>query len=268
MKYRGSLGWIGSVALVISLFLTSSKIYPFGFTEGEKEAMNLQTFVISDFGDAKDQSNNIVWNVRFSRFAKPADPMKEMSEPDTNACKAEYFQAKPLGIPMEMEASQKWSLGIKAQFIRKGYNWLEVYPVKADSGIMANGKPNPSMKGKPTFIELVGVVKSLDMWVWGGNYRYWLEFYLTDYKGFLNRLSAGDLAFVGWRNVRTKVPDYIPQAEYHVPFLRALKMSMIKIWANPTERADQFYVYLDYMQVQTDVYMQRFNGDDLANNRW
>ena len=81
MKYRGSFLWIGAIALGISLFLTSSKIYSFGFSEGEKEAMNLQTFVISDFGDGKDQSNNIVWNARFSRFAKPADSMKEMSEP-------------------------------------------------------------------------------------------------------------------------------------------------------------------------------------------
>jgi hypothetical protein len=132
----------------------------------------------------------------------------------------------------------------------------------------AGGKPDPDLKGKPTYIELIGMVKSLDMWVWGGNYKYWLEFYLVDYKGFLNRLSAGDLTFVGWRNVRTKVPDYIPQAEYHVPFLKSLKLTMVKLWANPTERADQFYSYFDYMQVQTDVYMQRFNGDDMANNRW
>ncbi len=266
MKFRGSVGITG--AIVVAILFTAAKVFPFGFTEGERDVVNLQTFVLSDFGDEKDQSNRIVWTARFSRFAKPTDPTKELSPPDTNACTAEYFQAKPLGIPMEIESRQKWSLGIKAQFTRRGYNWIEIYPVKTDGDIMAGGKPNPRAAGKPTVVELVGIVKSLDMWVWGGNYKYWLEFYLQDHKGFLHRLSAGDLTFVGWRNVRTKIPNYVPQAEFHVPFLKPLKVTMIKFWANPTERADQFYAYLDYMQVQADVYMQRFNGDDLANNRW
>ena len=108
----------------------------------------------------------------------------------------------------------------------------------------------------------------MDMWVWGGNYNYWMEFYLEDYKGFLHRLPAGDISYVGWKNLRTRIPDDIPQAEYHVPFMKPLKLEMIKLWSYPTERVDQFYCYFDYLQVQTDVYLERFNGDDLANNKW
>jgi hypothetical protein len=65
-----------------------------------------------------------------------------------------------------------------------------------------------------------------------------------------------------------QIPDNIPQAEMHVPFLKSLSLQMIKLWSYPTERVDQFYCYFSYLQVQTDVYIERFNGDDLANKRW
>lgn len=265
MKYKGCV-----VLLIAALFFgVTVHLYSFGFTESEKDTVNLQTFIISDFGDEKDQSNSIVWKARFSRFAKPTDATQVLSPWDTNACNAAYFPGKPLGLPQEIDSKQKWSLGIKASFTKKGYNWIEIYPCSVtSSNIQPNGKPTSDVDAVAKPIELVGIVKSLDMWVWGGNYDYSLEFYLIDYKGYLHRLDAGSIKYIGWKNVRTKVPGFIPQAEFHVPFLKSLRLDMVKLWANPEERVDQFYAYFDYMQVQTDVYMERFNGDDLANNRW
>jgi hypothetical protein len=270
MKYKGMLmSFSFSVLLALFIFSTAGRVYPFGFSADQRETVNLQSYVISDFGDEKDRTNNTIWKARFSRYAKPTDPMQELSPPDPKACALNYVEARPLGLPQEMDAKQKYALGIKAEFIKKGYNWIEILPVKASNSIVgSDGKPNEAVEGTPMPIELAGIVKSLDMWVWGGNYKYWLEFYLQDYKGFLHRLPAGDIAFIGWRNMRTKVPDDIPQAEVHVPFLKSLKLQMVKLWAYPTERVDQFYCYFDYMQVQTDVYQERFNGDDLANSRW
>lgn len=270
MKYKGRVKLFLFGLIFGFLLLGREYIFSFGFSETGRQTINLQTFVVSDFGDEKDQANGIVWKAKFSRFAKPADPTKEMSGWDTNACNVRYIQAKPLGLPQEVDVKQKWSLGVKAQFIKKGYNWIELYPDKATGKniLDANGNPDPTIETKREPMNLIGVVKSLDVWVWGGNYKYWIEFYLLDYKGFLHRVPVGDIDFVGWRNLRTKIPEYIPQAEKHVPFLKPLKLQTIKFWAYPDERVDQFYVYLDYMQVQTDVYLERFNGDDLANNVW
>jgi hypothetical protein len=288
MKCKGSMTVL-VLALIFVISGVASKIHAFGFTEDQRDIMNLQTFVISDFGDEIDQTNGIVWVAKYSRFAKPSDYTKQMSDPDTNSCYLSYQEGKPLGLPHQVDAKQKWCLGIKAQFLKQGFNWIEIYPLALKGGILdASGKPmstivNPSdnslvdnFGGKAsnkytdyvTNFNLDGVVKSLDMWVWGGNYKYWMEFHLQDYKGFLHRLSAGDIKYVGWMNMRTKIPEYIPQAESHVPFLKNLKLILIKLWGYPTERVDQFYVYFDYMQVQTDVYRQRFNGDDLAESRW
>ncbi len=270
MKYKGRLNFFGLLLSLALILLSNNLVFSFGFSERGRETINLQTLTVSDFGDEKDQTNGIIWKAKFSRYAKPADPTKEMSTWDTNACDAKYFEAKPLGLPQEVDVRQKWSLGIKAQFIKKGYNWIEVYTAKASgkSILGSDGRPDNNIEAKKEPLPLIGVIKSLDMWVWGGNYNYWMEFYLLDYKGFLHKIPVGDINFVGWRNLRTKIPEYIPQAENRVPFLKPLKLEYIKIWSYPTERVDQFYVYLDYLQVQTDVYLERFNGDDLATKAW
>ncbi len=269
MKYKGIVMFFSYLMFTAILIFSNVKAFGYGFSKSDSDTVNLQTFATSDFGNDKDVSNSIVWKARFSRFAKPADVNKELSGWDTNACKLEYFQATPLGLPQEVMSKQKWSVGIKAEFIKKGYNWIEIYPVKTTGSIFgADQKPDPNIDGTPTSINLIGVVKSLDLWVWGGNYKYWLEFYISDYKGFLYRLNAGDINYIGWKNLRTKIPDYIPQAEKHVPFLKPLKLDMMKLWAYPMERVDQFFCYFSYLQVQTDVYMERFNGDDLANVKW
>ena len=38
------------------------------------------------------------------------------------------------------------------------------------------------------------------------------------------------------------------------------------MWADPGERAEGFYVYFDRMQIQTDIYIERFDGDDLVKD--
>lgn len=261
------------VLLMGLIFIAYSKIYPFGFSSEDKDTMNLQTYVISDFGDATDKEHNIIWKVRFSRFATPTDFNEIKSPPSPKECNGTYISNKPAGISKSQAESQKWVLGVKASFIKKAYNWIEIIPCNYAAGFSgdtpdSSGIAYNEIKTNATNLQLVGVVKSLDLWVWGGNYNYWLEFYLRDYKGYLHRLSAGDISYVGWRNMRTKVPEYIPQAEHHVPFLKPLELEMIKLWSYPTERVDQFYAYFDYMQVQTDLYCERFNGDELAEVEW
>jgi|GEM_PF-610883 hypothetical protein len=286
----GSKGHVGLIWLSLALsFVIIGKDNSFSFSfGGGQQAVNLQTVVVSDFGNENDQSNNIKWNARFSKFAIPTDLNAESSPPSPKFCGVTYLEAKPLGLPALVDARQKWSLGVKAAYTRKGYNWIEVFPVKGGGATEAPkaavaaptnqtnagaastvvSQPEGTTQTVISPLDLPGQVRSMDMWVWGGNYHYWMEFYILDYKGYLNRISAGDIDFVGWKNLMVKIPDYIPQAERHVPFLKSLSLQMIKLWSYPTERVDQFYCYFNYLQVQTDVYVERFNGDDLANKRW
>jgi hypothetical protein len=269
MKYKGRLV-LGFMLIAVFMLLPFSKVD--AFRQQKRDTVNLQTYIISDFGDYIDRERGTLWRVRFSRFAKPVDFTVENADPDPEACAGEYIQAKPMGLPQEQEARQHWALGIKAQFIKQSYNWIELVPHKP-TGANAfpddpMSPPNSQVESEVSSLDLFGIVHSLDIWVWGGNYRYWMEFHIRDFKGYMHRIQVGDLNYIGWRNLRTNIPGHIPQAQYHVPFLQPLKLDIIKLWSYPTERVDQFYAYFDYMQVQTDVHVERFDGDDLARKAW
>ncbi len=250
----------GSLISVLSV-----RSYGWGFSESGRKTVNMQTFLLSDFGDEWDKTHGIEWKASFSMFApkmKVTDTNtgKEIEVIDTNLCAARIVEGKPKGLPKNVDEKQKYCLGVKAAFVRKGYNWIEVYPVVRDP---KNPDAEPELG-----LKLPGIVHMLDFWVWGGNYKYTLDIYVRDYKGYLHAIRAGSIKFVGWRNLRIIVPKYIPQWEPHVPFIRNLRFVKFKLWADPNERVDKFYVYFDYMQVQTDIYVERYNGDDLAYVEW
>lgn len=273
---------IALLSVVMALMvMTTVDAFSFGFSTQEADIVNLQTYKISDFGDTTDKENGIVWGAKFSSFAVPVTATDDESDynrrPDPEVCNVAYAEGQPTGLPPEDEDDQIYCLGIKAQFIREGFNWVEVTPIYVGDAIASEDQLEgvviydettsiDTEYGEATItnLDLFGVVESLDVWVWGGNYSWWLEFYVEDYEGYLHTLPAGDIKYVGWLNLRTTIPYYIPQSEGYVPFIQPLKLKLLKLWSYPTERIDQFFCYFDYLQVQTDVYWERFNGDDLA----
>ena len=140
--------------------------------------------------------------------------------------------------------SSKKSLGITASFTRKSYNYLDIIPTK----------PTIPIKGK---------VRTLDVWVWCGNFNYNMHMYLKDYRGYVHDLPMGNLKFYGWRNLSVIVPVTIPQGEPYVPVTKGLRFVKFRIWADPKERVDRFHVFLDYFKVVTDVYRQKYDGDNI-----
>jgi len=149
-------------------------------------------------------------------------------------------------------------LGVQASFDRQGYNYLEFIPVEKDqSGTL-----------QPAPIDLVGRVQTLDLWVWGSNYDYYMEAHVMDYTGRVHVLPLGGLKYVGWNNLKARIPSYIPQAGGHITpggFLKTLKLVKLVMWTKPTENVAGFNVYLDQIKILTDSFVTRFDGDDLAD---
>lgn len=237
------------IYVVIILLIGIGFVFPFGFTEIGRKTVNLQTVLISDFGDEYDKAHDIEWGANFSYFApRIKDPQTGEEVVDKSYCDYKYFPGHPSGLLESIMVKQTNVFGIKAAYLRKGFNWIDIIP------------------NKP--IGFVGVTKTIDFWVWGGNYNWVMDIYVKDFKGYTYRIEAGSIKHIGWKNFLVSIPNYIPQYEPYVPFSKPLSLVKIRLTAAPTERADKFYVYFDYLQLQTDVYMERFDGDDLGKVAW
>jgi hypothetical protein len=149
------------------------------------------------------------------------------------------------------------SFGVHGKFDRKGYNYIELIPVEQEND--EDGKPVPRA------IALPGRVASMDVWVWGSNLNYYVEAHIRDHRGIVHVLKMGDMDYLGWRNLRTTIPTYIPQSVTHAPLFRGLELVKLVVWTQPTERVEEFYIYFDQLKIFTDVFENPFDGDDLAD---
>jgi hypothetical protein len=161
---------------------------------------------------------------------------------------AAIFGANREGLPLK-------SLGIWGRFDRRGYNWIDVYPVAAGGGDDAS----------PAEIPIPGRARYLDMWVWGSNLNYYVEVYVRDYQGVIHIIRLGDIGYTGWKNLRVAVPNNIPQSKRVLPRLAALTFVKFRIWTLPAEPVNNFYVYFDQFKVLTDVFELNYDGDELAD---
>ena len=233
---RGSL-------FAMSLFLVVTLLVPNALIADEK-TVNMESRILESFDPDSRTSD---WYVRGSKFV--AD--------DTLRWK--FAKSWPEAIfGRNKEDLDYQVLAISAAFKRTGYNYLEIIPVKR--GADGELEPNP--------ITIPGRAHKLDVWVWGSNYDYYLEVFLRDYKGVVHRLNMGDLNFVGWKNLYTEIPNYIPQAGGHVDvggFLKTLELVKFVLWTKPHESVAGFNVYFDQVKILTDTFISRFDGDDLAD---
>jgi hypothetical protein len=150
------------------------------------------------------------------------------------------YQSTPSGLGALANQTTN-SLGISAAFIRKGFNWVDV---------------KPATEQRP----FDGLVKSLDMWVWGGNFNYNLEVHLHDYNDYQYVLSFGSLQFYGWQNLSVEIPNSIPQTENYAPRTRGLTFDKFRIYTAPSERFDRFNVFFDYFKIVTDTFRDYYDG--------
>jgi len=150
------------------------------------------------------------------------------------------------------------SLGIWGRFDRRGYNWIDLYPIVPGSG----GEGQAPI---PFEIPIPGRIHALDMWVWGSNHNFYLEAFFRDHRGVVHSIHMGELGFQGWRNMRARIPNHIPQTRRTLPRFAGLSFVKFRIWTTPMERVDNFFVYFNQMKILTDVFETLFDGDDLAD---
>ena len=167
------------------------------------------------------------------------------------------------------ENLKRRALGVWGKFDRRGFNFIEIIPVAiADSAAVDEEIIYESLETGNRFthapITIPGKVMFFDTWVWGSNYNFYLEAHFEDYRGITHVFQLGDLNYIGWRNLRVSIPAHIPQSEKYVPAEKLLRFTKYVIWTRPSEIVDGFFIYFDHMKVLTDLYIKRYDGDNLV----
>ena len=229
---------------------------------GQEKAISWETRILESFNGDKDAP--YVWKTQASRFVSVIrdDKGEPVQDSDGKASKypvTSYIAAYPLQVfgyesLRNPDADPIRSLGLRGQFDRRGYNWIDLYPVLADDS-----------DENPFEIPIPGRVSNMDVWVWGANLKYYIEIYLRDYRGVVYALKLGDISYAGWKNLRLNIPTSITQSKRVLPAYAGLKFVKFRIWTQPVERVDNFYIYFKQLKILTDMFESLFDGNDLAD---
>ena len=242
------------VFLFVALSLTVFSVF------GDDQTVDFESIILEPFdGETSHQWSFGGYTYNFD-FEWRADASKFSSTIDgVSYPQLAYIPSWPMALfGTNREGRDLKSLGIWGKFDRRGYNWVDVYPVKV-------GTEDEEEGPEPFEIPIPGRIQYLDMWVWGSNLNYYLEAYFRDHQGVVYNLHMGSLAYQGWRNLRVRIPTNIPQTRRILPRLAGLTFVKFRIWTTPVERVDNFYVYFDQMKVLTDTFESLFDGDELAD---
>ena len=149
-------------------------------------------------------------------------------------------------------------LGMEVRFDRKGDNWVDIVPTKKGS----------DGKDAPYEIPFKGRISRLDLWVWGANYAYELEFLVRDCNGRVHTLPVGLVNHEGWQNMSVNVPSNIQQASPYLNGTQQMSLVAMRIRSRPTERVDSFYIFFDQFKALTDTFMPSYDGFELVGAKF
>jgi len=229
-------------------------------TFGEQQISNLQTVVLESFHqDAEGR-----WGLRASRFATAESETGQGAFAPELRTVAAFPVAFHGHQPVDIEPQ---SLGLRGSFSRRGFNWIDIFPLNEE--------------GQATALPIPGQAQSISMWVWGSNLRYNLEAHFRDHTGRMHIIQMGDINHQGWRQMRAAVPARIPQERVMTPRVQLmdfngdgnsgeftseldlvrLEFVKFRIETQPTERVGNFFVYFENFRVVTDMVDSPFDGD-------
>jgi hypothetical protein len=226
------------VCLIVWVCITAFSAF------GDELTVDYESVVLESF----DGNSDYVWKTEASKFATRTD---SETFPQTT-----YVNAWPIAaFGYNREGKDLKSFGIHGRFDRRGYNWIDVYPVMAEDGDDA----------KPMEIPIPGRIRYMDLWVWGSNLDYYIEAYVRDYQGVVHNIRLGNIGHTGWKNLRAMIPSNIRQAKRILPRLAGLTFVKFRIWTQPSEKVGDFYIYFKQFKVLTDTFESLYDGDELAD---
>jgi hypothetical protein len=174
------------------------------------------------------------------------------------------FEGSPAGkkqledeqkLGMDPKKSDKYVLGTRVDYYRRGTHDIYIVP----------NRPIP----------LAGITKTVSVWIVGRNYNHTLKLLVQDAFGTKFELTFGKLNFQGWKRLTTAIPPQnadgtsgIIQRNYHYNDRTGLKIVGFKVETDPMESYGSYYIYLDDLRVETDLYAEDHRDVDDMQDNW
>jgi hypothetical protein len=160
-------------------------------------------------------------------------------------------------IPDEegMNIPDKYVLGTRVDFLRRGYNSFTIRPVRP--------------------IPIEGITKTVSMWVAGRNFNHDLVLLIQDYFGRNYEIYMGRLNFQGWKKLTVAIPPQstdgvngVVQRSYHYNNQMGIKIMGFRIDCDPMEAYGNYYVYFDDLRAVTDLFTENNRDPDDMADGW
>jgi len=153
-------------------------------------------------------------------------------------------------IPGEEEVGlqelDRFVLGMKVQFYRRGLNSFAIFP------------------SRPIPIE--GITKTISIWVVGRNTQHRLSMLVEDFFGNTAQITMGELNFSGWKKLTVAVPPSLRQRDWHYNDRMGIKILGFLVNTDPMESYGTYYIYFDDLRAVTDLFAaENRDPDDMAD---
>jgi hypothetical protein len=170
------------------------------------------------------------------------------------------FNGSPAGkepIPEEegLNLTDKFVLGTRVDFLRRGYNTFTIYPTRP--------------------IPIEGITKTVSVWVAGRNYNHELVLLVEDFFGRYYEFYMGKLNFMGWKRMTVTIPPQaddglsgVVQRNYHYNNHMGIKVIGFRIDCDPMEAYGSYYIYFDDLRAVTDLFSEYNRDPDDMVDGW
>jgi hypothetical protein len=160
----------------------------------------------------------------------------------------------PLAEEEGLDIPDRYVLGTRVDFLRRGYNSITLYPIRP--------------------IPIEGITKTVSVWVVGRNFNHELTLLIQDFFGRKFELYIGKLNFQGWKRMTVAIPPQtgdgngIVQRSYHYNNQMGIKIIGFRIDCDPAEAYGSYYVYFDDLRAVTDLFAEESRDPDDMADAW
>ena len=165
------------------------------------------------------------------------------------------FAKEPIPDEEGMDIPDKYVLGTRVDYLRRGYNSFSIYPIRP--------------------IPIEGITKTVSMWVVGRNFNHEIKLLIQDFFGKKYEVYMGKLNFQGWKKLTAAIPPQaddgvngVVQRNYHYNNQMGIRIVGFRIDCDPMEAYGNYYIYFDDLRAVTDLFAENNRDEDDMPDNW